>query len=277
MRQRASIFVVCVCLTVLACSTTPAPSIHELRQIEGEILLFDDDGYVIKDGYGRQFRVQATSSARVDGNLSVGDAVLVRIGKPHMSNLRYAKAVHLFSDTETAYGELIAKDSGRLRIKDPAGREIQLLLDEQSVGYGRAQPGDPIFVKTYLAPYEGEIQDFQDGGYSVRDIDGRVVRYRLRDGTDRPDLLKGQHSAQRPGIRHDVPYARSIYVLTDPLSLQGNLLRRDDGFYAVTGAEDLALIIGHATVRDSKVQPGERVLIVVSRLPVIEASAIEKL
>lgn len=267
----------CACFGLVSCSMAPPPSIHELRQIEGEILLFDGDGYVVKDGYGRQFRVQAAPSARVDGNLSVGDAVLVRVGTPHTPNLRYAKAVHLFRDMETTYGELRAKDSSSLRIRDSAGRETQLSLDEQSVGYGRAQLGDHIFVKTFQAPYEGEVQGFQDDGYIVRDIDGRVVRYQLRDGTDRPDLVKGRHAVERPTMRHDVPYARSIYILTDPLSLQGKLLRRDDGFYAVTGSEDLALIVGRATIRDSKVQPGEHVLVVVSPLPVIEASAIEKL
>ena len=272
-----SMLVVCACLGLVSCSMAPPPSIHELRQIEGEILLFDGDGYVIKDGYGRQFRVQATPSARVEGNLSVGDAVLVRIDKPHAPNLRYAKAVHLFNDMETTYGELVSKDSGSLRIKDPAGRETQLSLDEHSIGYGRAQPGDHIFVKTYQAPYEGEVQNFQDGGYIVRDINGRVVRYQLRDSTDTPDSQNKRHAVERPEMRHDVPYARSIYVLTDPLSLQGRLLRRDDGFYTVTGSEDLALIVGQATVRDAKVQPGEHVLVVVSPLPVIEASAIEKL
>jgi hypothetical protein len=87
---------------------------------------------------------------------------------------------------------------------------------------------------------------------------------------------KGQPAVERPAMRHDAPYARSIYLLADPLSLQGTLLRRDDGFYAVTGSEDLSLIVGKATVRDTKVQPGEHVLVVVSNLPVIEASAIEK-
>jgi len=272
-----SMLAVCACLGLVSCSMAPPPSIHELRQIEGEILLFDGDGYVIKDGYGRQFRVQATPSARVDGNLSVGDAVLVRMGKPHAPNLRYAKAVHLFRDIETTYGELIAKDSASIRIKDPAGRETQLSLDDQSVGYGRPRPGDRIFVKTYRAPYEGEVQEFRDGAYIVRDIGGREVRYQSGDDTGRPDSQDRRHAVERPAMRHDMPYARSIYLFTDPLSLQGTLLRRDDGLYAVTGSEDLALIIGQATVRDAKMEPGEHVFIVVSPLPVIEASAIEKL
>jgi hypothetical protein len=82
---------------------------------------------------------------------------------------------------------------------------------------------------------------------------------------------------ERPAMRHDVSYARSIYLFTDPLSLQGTLLRRDDGLYAVSGTEELALIVGPATVQDPKVQPGEHVFVVVSALPVIEASSIEKL
>jgi hypothetical protein len=255
----------------------PPPSFHELRQIEGEILLLDSDGYVIMDGYGRKFRVQAAPSARIDGNLSLGDVVLVRAAAPYAPNLRYAKAVHLFRDIETTYGELIAKDSASIRIKDPAGGETQLSLDDQSVGYGRPRPGDRIFVKTYRAPYEGEVQDFRDGAYIVRDIDGREVRYQPGADTDRPDSQDRRHPVERPAMRHDMPYARSIYLFTDPLSLQGTLRRRDDGLYAVTGSEDLALIIGQATVQDAKVQPGEQVFVVVSPLPVIEASAIEKL
>jgi hypothetical protein len=271
-------FTACACLGLVSCSTAPPPSFHELRQIEGEILLLDSDGYVITDGYGRKFRVQAAPSARVDGNLSLGDVVLVRVAAPYAPNLRYAKAVHLFRDIETTYGELIAKDSATIRIKDPVGRETQLSLDDQSVGYGRPRPGDRIFVKTYRAPYEGEVQDFQDGAYIIRDIDGREVRYQPGDDTDRPDSRdRRRHAVERPAMRHDRPYARVIYLFTDPLSLQGTLLRRDDGLYAVTGSEELALIIGQATVQDAKMQPGEQVFVVVSPLPVIEASAIEKL
>ncbi len=68
-----------------------------------------------------------------------------------------------------------------------------------------------------------------------------------------------------------------IYLFSDPLTLQGTLLRRDDGLYAVSGAEDLALILGQATLRDSQEQPGEQVFVVVSPLPIIQASSIEKL
>jgi hypothetical protein len=276
MMRHFSMLAVCACVGLVSCSLGPPPSFHELRQIEGEIILLDSDGYVITDGYGRRFRVQAAPSARIDGNLSLGDVVLVRTAAPYAPNLRYARAVHLFRDIETTYGELIAKDSASMRIKDPAGRETQLSLDDQSVGYGRPRPGDRIFVKTYRAPYEGEVQDFQDGAYIVRDIDGREVRYQLGDATDRPDSQDRRQAVERPAMRHDMPYARSIYLLTDPLSLQGTLLRRDDGHYAVTGSEDLALIIGQATIRDAKVEPGEHVFVMISPLPVIEASAIEK-
>jgi hypothetical protein len=276
--RRLSILALCVWSGLIGCSAMPPPSLNELQQIEGEIVHFDADGYVIKDGYGRKFRVQAGPSARVDGNLTPGDTVMIRIGAPYAPNVRYANAVHLFNDTETAYGEMIAKNRTSLLIKDQSGGEVELSLDEHSVGYGRPQPGDRIFAKTYRAPYEGEVQEFPDGaGYIVRDINGREIRYQLEDAPRRRNPADRAIPTERPAMRHDVPYARSIYLFTDPLSLQGTLLRRDDGLYAVSGTEELALIVGEATVRDAKVQPGEHVFVVVSALPVIEASSIEKL
>jgi hypothetical protein len=118
--RRLSILALCVCSGLIGCSAMPPPSLNELQQIEGEIVHFDADGYVIKDGYGRKFRVQAAPSARVDGNLTAGDTVRIHIGAPYAQNVRYASAVHLFNDTETAYGEMIAKNRSSLVIKDQA-------------------------------------------------------------------------------------------------------------------------------------------------------------
>ena len=275
--QRSSILVVSVLAGVLGCSTVPPPSLNGLQQIEGQIVRVDGDGYVIRDGHGRELRLQAIPSAHVDGNLTPGDAVMVRVGAPYRPNLRYVKAVHRFKDIETTYGEVVAKDSSRILVKDDRGREIALLLDEHSTGYGVAQRGDRIFAKTYRAPYEGEVQEFRDGAYIVRDINGREVRYEVRDAPQSPDPMERALPTERPAMRHDVPYARSLYLFTDPVSRQGTLLRREGGLYGVTGSEDLLLIIGQATVQDANVQPGEQVFIVVSPLPVIQASSIEKL
>jgi hypothetical protein len=275
--MRQLLLATCVCIGVVGCSTPSGPPLDTLQQIEGEIIRFDADGYVIRDGYGKELRVHATSSARVDGNLSAGDRVRVHVAAPYQPNIRYGQAVYHFSDIATVYGELEAKNRSSIRVKDAAGGEVDLSLDQHSVGYGQPQPGDRIFVKTYRAPYEGEVQEFDDGGYTVRDISGREVRYERSDNPERPDSGKRPRAIERPVLRHDRPYARAIYLLTDPLALQGTLLRREDGLYTVTGSEELALILGQATLRDSQEQPGEKVFVVLSPLPIIQASSIEKL
>jgi hypothetical protein len=267
----------CLCVYLVGCSTTSGPPLDTVQQIQGEIIRFDADGYVIRDGYGKELRVHATPTARVDGNLSSGDAVLVHVAVPYQPNARYAQAVYHFSDVTTVYGELTEKDRSSIYVKDAAGDEVELSLDDHSVGYGQPQPGDRIFAKTYRAPYEGEVQEFGDGSYTVRDITGREVRYERNDKPDGPAPTGRRRTVERPGLRHDRPYARAIYLFSDPLTLQGRLLRRDDGLYAVTGSEDLALILGQATLRDSQEQPGDQVFVVVSPLPVIQASSIEKL
>jgi len=267
----------CVCVCVVGCSMTSGPPLETLQQIQGEIIRFDADGYVIRDGYGKELRVHAAPSARVDSNLSTGDTVLVHIAAPYQAKTRYAQAVYHFSDIGTVYGELTEKNRSSITVKDTAGDEVDLSLDQHSVGYGKPQPGDRIFVKTYQAPYEGEVQEFGDGTYIVRDITGREVRYERDETPQSPDPTARRRAIEHPALRHDRPYAREIYLYSDPLALQGTLLRRDDGLYAVTGSEDLPLILGQATRRDSQEQPGEKVFVVVSPLPIIQASSIEKL
>ncbi len=253
------------------------PPLATVQQIQGEIIRFDADGYVIRDGYGKELRVHAMPSARVDGNLSPGDTVLVHVGAPYQPNSRYAQAVYHFSDPSTVHGELTKKMRSSIHVKDAAAGQVELSLDEHSVGYGQAQPGDRIFAKTYRAPYEGEVQEFGEGGYTVRDIGGREVRYERGDNPETAEPANRRRTVERAVLRHDRPYARVIYLFSDPLTVQGTLVRRDDGLYAVTGSEDLALILGQATLRDGREQAGEQVFVVVSPLPVIQASSIEKL
>jgi hypothetical protein len=244
---------------------------------QGEITGFDADGYVIKDGYGKELRIHPSPTARIDGNLSPGDTVLVHIAAPYRPNVRYAQAVYHFSDPMTVYGELAEKNRSSIRVKDAAGKQVELSLDQYSVGYGPPQPGDRIFAKTYSAPYEGEVQEFGDGSYTVRDITGREVRYERSDKAQREGSTMRRGDIERPVLRHDRPYARQIYLFSDPLTVQGTLLRRDNGFYSVTGSEDQDLILGRATRRDSREQPGDQVFVVISPLPVIQVSSIEKL
>jgi hypothetical protein len=103
------------------------------------------------------------------------------------------------------------------------------------------------------------------------------VRYERGDKAEREDSIKRPRGIERPVLRHDRPYARQIYLFSDPLTVHGTLLRRDNGLYAVTGSEGQELILGRATRRDSREQPGDQVFVVISPLPVIQASSIEKL
>jgi hypothetical protein len=276
--MRQSFLAACVCVGVVGCSMPSGPPLSTLQKIQGEIIRFDADGYVIRDGYGKELRVHPTPTARVDGNLSPGDTVLIHVAAPYQPNARYAQAVYHFSDVATVYGELMEKNPSSIRVKDAAADgEVELSLDKYSVGYGRPQPGDRIFAKTYRAPYEGEVQEFGDGSYTVRDITGREVRYERGENPEEINPSKRRRAVERPLLRHDRPYARTIYLFSDPLTVQGTLVRRDDGLYAVTGSEDLALILGRATLRDAQEQPGEEVFVVLSPLPIIQASSIEKL
>ncbi len=116
--MRQSFLAACVCVGVVGCSTPAGPPLDTLQQIQGEIIRFDADGYVIRDGYGKEMRVHATPTARVDGNLSAGDTVLVHVAAPYQPKTRYAQAVYHFTDLETVYGELTEKNRSSISVKD---------------------------------------------------------------------------------------------------------------------------------------------------------------
>jgi uncharacterized protein YdeI (BOF family) len=153
------------------------------QTIEGIVHHQYGNEYEVKDISGREVRLRVDSTTTRDGNITVGDKVVA-----HASPMPSDYYVYRFGNPNIFQGEVVRIDDERYIIRDAAGREMRVRVDDLTrynssikvgdrvvVFTGRTPSAPPYYVYRFGDPsiVQGEIVRMDGNCYLVRDISGR--------------------------------------------------------------------------------------------------------
>jgi uncharacterized protein YdeI (BOF family) len=258
MKQPMSHFALAALLTtgVVGCATDSPPPIattpiqpvvqSQPQLIEGQVVRNEGDAYVIREATGRETRVRLDRNTMSD-RIAVGDNVIVRFDGPPSSP--YATSI-----TRRTTNPLPPV------VSNPLPPVLSTLPRPQTV--------------------EGIVQRQDGSDYVIKDLSGREVRLRV-DNTTRLDgnIAAGDRVvAVTSGMAADLPYATSVYRLSNPDVIQGDVVASDANGYVVrdlTGRE-VRVNTNSTTNRDSNIVVGDRIIAYTGRSSTVHADSIAK-
>jgi uncharacterized protein YdeI (BOF family) len=212
--------------------------------LEGDVVRIDADSYIVRDLSGRETRVYFDRNTMRD-SISVGDRVIVRYDRPAVPSTPYATSI----------------------VRRPAD----------------LRPGEPsvaIGVLPRPQTIEGEVLRIHSDNYVIRDLTGREVRLHV-DRTTKLDgnLTPGDKVVARVvNPPADAPYTRTIYKINGGWAMEGQVVSVDGNTYVVrdlNGAE-YRVYADPATMRDTNIVAGDRVVIVRGTTTMAHAESISK-
>jgi len=255
--------------------------------IEGQVVRYDGDAYVIQDASGRQTRVLWDRST-VRENVAVGDYVVARFDGPSSA---YATSIMRRSmnpappmvaalpKSHTIEGIVHRQVGNDYEIKDISGKEYRLHVDNTTKRDGNITVGDRVMAITSTVPadlpyltnvyrygnpyaFQGEIVRIDDERYIIRDTMGRETRIRVDDLNRYNSPIKaGDRVVVMTGrIPSESPYY--VYKLGDPRFFQGDVVRIDGTCYTIrdlTGRET-CLYTNPETVWNDQIVAGDRII-----------------
>lgn len=132
---------------------TPALAVLPRPQtIEGEVLRFEGNSYIIKDISGKEVRLQVDRTTKMDGNLTAGDKVIARTSAMPAEAPPYVRTIYVLGTPQAIEGELVRIDGHTYVLRDPTGKEMPLYVDVGTIREGTVKPGDRIVVLTSRLP-----------------------------------------------------------------------------------------------------------------------------
>jgi uncharacterized protein YdeI (BOF family) len=257
--------------------------------IEGQVVRYEGDAYIIKEPSGQQTRVLLDKNT-VRENIAVGDYVVVRYDDSSSAYPRSVMrrtgnmpppSVGTLPRPQTVEGVVQRQEGNDYVIKDVSGREMRLRVDNMTKRDGNITAGDRVmatisplpsdasYVTTVYStqnPYvfQGDVIRTDGNWYVVRDSMGKEMRIRFDsmtrgDGTisagDRIVLFTNP-------MPPDVPYATTVYRYPSPNIIQGEIVRIEGTCYAVrdnTGRE-ICLYSNPTTLWNDRVVIGDRII-----------------
>jgi uncharacterized protein YdeI (BOF family) len=122
------------------------------QTIEGEVLRFEGNSYIIKDISGKEVRLQVDRTTNMDSNLTAGDKIVARTSGAPTEAPAYVRSIYVLGSPQIMEGELVRVDGNTYLLRDPTGRELPLYVDVATVREGVIRPGDRIVVLTSRLP-----------------------------------------------------------------------------------------------------------------------------
>jgi hypothetical protein len=129
-----------------------AESLPRPQTLEGEVLRFEGNYYVMKDINGKQVRLYTDKSTKIDGNLSPGDKIVARTATIPADAVPYATSINKLGSPRMLEGRVVSIVKGYYVIEDPNGKEVRVYADSGTNTDSPLQIGDKVIVHTAQIP-----------------------------------------------------------------------------------------------------------------------------
>ena len=124
--------------------------------VRGEVIKIHDDGYIIEDSLGREVRLILGTDGVRDENIQVGDEIVARVvhkGKEtSVKSLKKLLSTSIISSSPAGVpagmieGEVLKIDGESYLVKEAAGKEVHLKVDNRTWKDGNITVGDNIQI-----------------------------------------------------------------------------------------------------------------------------------
>ena len=122
------------------------------QTLEGEVLRFEGNYYVVKDMTGKQVRLYTDTTTKIDGNLSPGDRIVARTAAIPADAVPYATSINKLGSPRMLEGRVISVNKGYYVIEDANGKEVRVYADSGTNTDSALQVGDKVIVHTAQIP-----------------------------------------------------------------------------------------------------------------------------
>lgn len=147
-------------LSVAADRTAPAPDparvqgseLPRPQTLEGEVLRFEGNYYVVKDMNGKEVRLYTDKTTKVDGNLSPGDKIVARTAAVPSTAVPYASSIGKLGSPRIVEGKIVSMNKGYYVIEDVHGKEVRVYADSGTHTDSALQVGDRVVIYTERIP-----------------------------------------------------------------------------------------------------------------------------
>ena len=175
------------------------------QTVEGIVQQQDGNDYVIKENSGRDVRLRADNTTRLDQNIRAGDRVVVITSTMPSDASMYS--IYKLGNPNVLQGEVARIDGDGYLIRESGGRDMHLRVDNTTRFDRNITVGDRVMAITNPmpsdAPYvttmyrldspqvvQGEVIWTDENGYVVRDSTGRDVHLQTNSATVRNDNIR---------------------------------------------------------------------------------------
>lgn len=140
-------------------SAQPSPGASSMK-VEGRLMKVQGRYYVIEDSQGKEIYLLVSQDTELSGAFKVGDHIEVLTSPiEHAIAIRAAlpeqESPAVDTATRTITGKLIATEGKYYVMLDRAGKEIRLLVNQDTELAGEFSPGDTIEV--FTSPIEHAV------------------------------------------------------------------------------------------------------------------------
>ena len=132
----------------IAPAITPvSPVLPRPRTVEGTVLRLEGNDYVVKDISGKEVRLHADSTTKMDGNITAGDRIMATTSAIP-GDAPYATNVYKFGSPNVIQGDVVRVDGNGYVVRDLNGREMRINTDSTTMRDGNIVVGDRIVAYT---------------------------------------------------------------------------------------------------------------------------------
>jgi hypothetical protein len=143
---------------------TDQPPTSAKDTVEGKILTIEQDAYVVREDSGKTVRLYFDKDTSQPGHLTVGDKILAQVNP--LISVAYAMTITRRASVATGprvsvnpvSGEVLKVEGQSYWIKDGAGKEVRIFIDDSLLNDLHLSVGDTVLAQ-------------------VINIDGKPTRY----------------------------------------------------------------------------------------------------
>jgi hypothetical protein len=122
------------------------------QTLEGEVLRYEGNYYVVRDITGKQVRLYTDKTTKIDGNLSPGDKIVARTAAIPADAVPYATSINKLGSPRMVEGRVVSITKGHYVIEDANGKEIRVYADSGTNTDTGLQIGDKVIAHTAQIP-----------------------------------------------------------------------------------------------------------------------------
>jgi hypothetical protein len=122
------------------------------QTLEGEVLRFEGNYYIVKDMSGKQVRLYTDKTTKIDGNLSPGDKIVARTAAIPADAVPYATSINKLGSPRMVEGRVVSINKGYYVIEDVNGKEVRVYADSGTNTDSPLKIGDKVIVHTAQIP-----------------------------------------------------------------------------------------------------------------------------